>query len=490
MRTLVLVVIVCALASGASAQEPQRLSVRGTDIVNANGEVVSMRGINFGGWLMMETWIPSIEMEWHDHLPRLAKEAGIESELRMAEKDLGEFKDDVEAVSSYIGRLHDLLKTRVPADKFEQYLRLFEKEPPQYAAKDMDETMRKRFGNYGAAEVWNAFHDTWLTEHDFQLARALGFNFVRIPFWYRWFESDDKPGEFSDYGFRYLDKAVEWARNQGLYVMLDFHAAPGCQSPWDHTGELSNARLFQDENFQNRTFAIWKAVAAHYRGNPTVFAYDALNEPFSATGLENWSTVHDGIYKAIREADPDTIIAMEEGYKLEEEPWKTTGFFPDPKAMKWDNVMYSFHFYSGPDPELVKVGAPADHDKCLKEVLRVGRMEQKRCGVPIYLGEFNTMGDKPEDVAGMKKIITAFNEEGWHWSPWTWKFVNDDNEATIWGVYQYKRPWPGTPNMHRDSKEYILDLIGRMKTENFTLHEPYAQVLRECLMQPVRAAGK
>ena len=490
MRFFTCTAITLMITMTAWAQAPDRLEVRGKDIVNSKGEVVSMRGINFGGWLMMETWIPSIEMEWHDHLPRLAKEAGIEAELKKAEKDLGEFKDDVESVGSYIGRLHTLLKTRVPAEKFERYLHLFETEPPQYAAADMDKTLRKRFGDYGAAEIWNTFHDTWLTEHDFQLARAFGFNFVRIPFWYRWFESDDNPGEYCDYGFRYLDKAVEWASNHGLYVMLDFHAVPGCQSPWDHTGEMSNARFFKDEGFQKRTFAIWKAVAAHYRDNPTVFAYDAVNEPFSAVDEGNWTAVHDGIYKAIREADPKTIIMMEEGYKLEQMPWKKTGFFPDPRKMGWENVVYSFHFYSGPDPELVAINAPANHDKCLKEVLRVGRMEQKRCNVPIYLGEFNTMGGKPEDIAGMKKMISAFNKEGWHWSPWTWKYVNDDNESTIWGVYQYKRPWPGTPNMHRDTKEYILDLISRLRTENFSIHEPYAGILRECLVQPVSSAAK
>ena len=48
------------------------LIVKGRDVTTTDGKVMSMRGMNFGGWLLMETWIPSIEMEWHDHLPRLA----------------------------------------------------------------------------------------------------------------------------------------------------------------------------------------------------------------------------------------------------------------------------------------------------------------------------------------------------------------------------------------------------------------------------------
>ncbi len=490
MRAVVMIAMVAfATTLSAQPQAPERLSTRGKDIVNAKGEVMSMRGMNLGGWLMLETWIPSLEMEWHDHLPRLAKEIGIEAEMKASEKELGELNDDVERVTDYISRLHAVLKNKVPGDKFDQYMKLYEKEPPLFAARNVDDMLRQRFGDYGAAEVWNLYHNTWITESDFQLVRTLGFNFVRIPFWYLWFESDSRPYEYSDYGFTYLDKAVQWARNQGIYVMLDFHGAPGGQSPWDHTGELSRAEFFTNEAYQKRVYALWKAVAARYRDNPTVFAYDALNEPFSAKGCEDWTRVHDGIYKAIREADPQTLIIMEEGYKLEEEPWKTKGFFPDPKAMKWENVVYSFHFYSGVDPLFTTRAGEADHQKRLKEVLRVGRMEQQRCGVPIYIGEFSTMGEKPRDLEGMKSIISAFNREGWHWSPWTWKYVNDDGQGTIWGVYQYTRPWPGTPNMHRASKASLLELIPQLRTENFTLHEPFARLLEGCLLEPVRSAG-
>jgi len=114
--------------------------------------------------------------------------------------------------------------------------------------------------------------------------------------------------------------------------------------------------------------------------------------------------------------------------------------------------------------------------------------EQKRWGVPIYIGEFSTMHDLPNDIAGMKMIMARFNELGWHYSPWTWKYVNDTGEGSIWGVYQFNLPWERTPNLHRDSKEFLLNLISKLGTENFSLHEPYGNILREVLAQPVRAA--
>lgn len=475
-------VALVSLTIAAQAAEPvAKLRVEGRDIVQPDGARMLMRGINFGGWLMMETWIPSIAHEWHDYLPRLATEAGLGGAMEVAQKAVGEFNDDIESISDYVQRLNKALEAQAPPDKFKAYLERLEMYPPVYAASDMDLLLRKRFGDYGAGRVWNAYHDTWITETDFQLAGAMGFNFVRVPFWYRWFERDAAPYDYNSYGFEYLDKAVTWGKRHGVYVMLDFHGAVGGQSPWDHTGELSRAAFFKTPEFQHRTAALWKAIAARYAQEPTVFAYDLLNEPYSAKDLAHWSEVHDLLYRAIREVDTKTIIVMEDGYKLEEEPYMTEGFFPTPQSMAWENVMYSFHFYSGADPELGPTEEVAAHRKRLEEIVRIGRMEQRRCNVPMYLGEFSSMDDKPSDMEGMRAFLEAFTKEGWHWSPWTWKYVDDDQEGTIWGVYQYAESWPGTPDLHTISQEDLLGFISRLNTRNFRPKEPYAQILRQCL---------
>ncbi len=460
---------------------------------------MSMRGMNFGGWLLMETWIPSIEMEWHDHLPRLAEEAGVLEELKKSLKIIGEFMPDeddsgafspmAETHQSYIARLNTELQKHAPAEKYAAYMELFEREPSVFAAKQMDAILRQRFGDVGAQRLWDAFHDTWITERDFQLARAHGFNFIRIPFWYRWFETDDAPYRYHEYGFSYLAKAVAWAEKHGLYVMLDFHGAVGGQSPWDHTGTLSEIEFFRNKEYQKRTAALWREIARRYKDNPVVWAYDLLNEPFSATDTDNWAEAHDLLYDAIREVDPDKIVVMEDGYKLEFPRWTKKGFFPSPRKMGWENLIYSIHFYSGADPLFSDEKGLADHDKRSQEVLRLARLVQDRHDVPIYFGEFSTMGDHPNDIEGMRTFLTMFNRHGFHWSPWTWKYVDDDNEGTIWGLYQYAKEWPVTPNIHRDSLESLLKVVARYTMDDFVLMQPYGNVLNECLAQPVRAAS-
>jgi hypothetical protein len=43
--------------------------------------------------------------------------------------------------------------------------------------------------------------------------------------------------------------------------------------------------------------------------------------------------------------------------------------------------------------------------------------------------------------------------------------------------------------MYRDSKQSLLDTIALLTMDNFSLCEPYAKVLRECIVQPVHSAG-
>ncbi|HIL69720.1 MAG TPA: glycoside hydrolase family 5 protein, partial [Verrucomicrobia bacterium] len=430
--------------------------------------------------------------------PRLAEESGILKELKESLEALGEFLPDegengefrpmAYTHDAYIAKLNAELKMRAPAEKYAAYLEVFEREPPVFAAKQMDQILRKRFGDKGAEGVWDAFHDSWITERDFQLARAHGFNFIRLPFWYRWFESNDSPYQYHDYGFRYLNKAIGWAEKHHLYVMLDLHGAVGGQSPWDHSGSMSEIEFFKNMEFQKRTAALWKEIARRYKGNPVVWAYDLLNEPFSASDTKNWAEAHDMLYDAIRAEDPDTIVIMEDGYKLEFPKWTKTGFFPDPTRMGWEKLIYSLHFYSGPDPLFSDERGLADHDKRSAEVLRLARLVQDRHNVPIYFGEFSTMGNHANDIEGMRVFLSMFNEHGLHWSPWTWKYVDDDNEGTIWGLYQYAKEWPEIPNFHRDSLESILKVIARFNMDDFVLQEPYANVLNRCLAQPVKSA--
>src|SRR5262245_45562049 len=42
---------------------------------------------------------------------------------------------------------------------------------------------------------------------------------------------------------RYFLKAIKWARKYGIRINLDFHALPGSQNGWNHSGRLGTVNV-------------------------------------------------------------------------------------------------------------------------------------------------------------------------------------------------------------------------------------------------------
>lgn len=473
---------------GAAADELPWITTRGRDFVDERGEVVAMRGVNLGGWLMMETWIPGIALDWEAHLMFLAREAGIERELLSAYEVAGEFDDDTTSIQIYLADLRAAMVGIAGAERTDAYWTKVGEELPVVDPRTLHRLLVTRFGEEGAARFWRAWHDTWIDESDFRRIAELGFDFVRIPFWYVWFQSDEAPYPILEEGegFRTLDRAVEWGRAHGVRLWLDLHGAPGGQNPWEHSGDIYKGELFKDAEAKARTYSLWKAIAARYSDEPVVFAYGALNEPASALGREDWIEVHDGIHDAIRSVDPRHVIVMEDGYKLEEEPFLSKGFFPDPSELGWTGVAYSAHFY--------QTGSMEAHNARAAMLREIGLREQARTGVPMIVGEFNAIHDSPAGLEAMRFYARVFNEAGWGWAPWTWKFTGAaPQDRTLWGVMQFDAASHGewkTPVVQRASLEELLEAVARLRSENFAPKPHYAGVLREALAAPAVSAER
>jgi hypothetical protein len=418
-------------------------------------------------------------LEWDVHLKKLADETGVAAEFAEALKKTGKFDDDTMTYDGYRDRLKEYLDQTAGVEKSAPFWALLEKEPPILDAVALDRVLRTRFGDAGAAEIWDAFHKTWITGADLKVAREIGFNFIRLPFWYWWFEDDASPGTFKEYGFSLLDRAILLAKENGLYVLLDFHGAPGGQNVWEHNGQMGRGVLFKDEVCQQRTFTLWKAIAQRYKDEPAVLGYDCLNEPASARDIDEWYKVHEGIYQAIREVDARHMIIMEDGYKSEELPYLMKGWFPVAADKGWTNVVYSFHFY--------QAGPLERHEGNSRMIARMARKERARCGVPVYFGEYNTISDNADSIKAMGLYCSSFNENGFHWSPWTLKYTGVGPEKTLWGILQYAGAWEPM-DIHRDTKETLLKKIARFDAANFKVHEAYAAEMKRCCAQPVVSA--
>jgi len=144
-----------------------------------------------------------------------------------------------------------------------------------------------------ATSVLTNHWNTWITESDFEAIAAAGLNHVRLPIGYwAWDVSGGEP--YIQGQLPYLTKAVTWATNQGLKVIVDLHGAPGSQNGFDNSGHRGDATWANDGTSGSdvqRTDAIIKQIANLYKDNPEVVPIIApLNEPAGFDG-DNWLAV-------------------------------------------------------------------------------------------------------------------------------------------------------------------------------------------------------
>lgn len=79
----------------------------------------------------------------------------------------------------------------------------------------------------------------------------------------------------------YLDKAVDWAGQYGLKVIIDLHGAPGSQNGFDNSGHRVDYPTWHTQSGAvARTNAIIKTLVSKFANNPSVVPIIApLNEP-------------------------------------------------------------------------------------------------------------------------------------------------------------------------------------------------------------------
>ncbi len=116
-------------------------------------------------------------------------------------------------------------------------------------------------------------------EQDFALIRELGFDFVRLPLCYRsWCPQPERDWRQRDEAvLREIDQAVEWGREYGIHVSLNFHRAPGYsvnrsfQEPFN---------LWTDAEALEACAWHWAQMAARYADvSADQLSFDLLNEP-------------------------------------------------------------------------------------------------------------------------------------------------------------------------------------------------------------------
>jgi endoglucanase len=267
-----------------------------------------------------------------------------------------------------------------------------------------------------AAQFWKEYRQEYITEADIHRISELGFNSVRAVLDYRWFLSEREKPVYQGEGFELLDNLVHWCKKNGIYVIIDMHAAPGGQTGANIDDSANDQpELFMNSTNQDRLEALWVKIASRYKDEPTVAAYDLLNEPLpdrtgaSAKYKRDLEPLYKRLTQAIRAVDKKHMITVEGANWANDWSVFSTPFDT--------NLVYQFHYYCWTVPTTLN---------------GIGQFleQRKRLGAPIWAGE---TGEKDDAIYWGTTDFFEANNIGW--SFWPWKKMDARNAP-----YSVKRP--------------------------------------------------
>jgi endoglycosylceramidase len=148
-------------------------------------------------------------------------------------------------------------------------------------------------------------------EETMKIFKTWGFNCIRLGI--IWDGLEPEPGKYNEAYLKEIDRRIQWAANQDIYVFLDMHQdlygakysdgapdwatldegqphytgavwsdsyliSPAVQTAFDNFWK--NAPASDGIGIQDHYANLWKHIAERYANNTTVIGYDIMNEPF------------------------------------------------------------------------------------------------------------------------------------------------------------------------------------------------------------------
>ena len=223
------------------------LHTSGTNIVNASGAIIHLKGLNLGGWFIMEKW--------------------------MCPLDSGSLPDTYSAITN--------LDSRFGVATEQSLIHAYQTN--WITDADLNNIASAGYNCVRMPVWWGNFYSITNTTSAGWRADA----------------------------FTVLDWLVTHCAARGIYVIIDLHGVVGGQSASDSTGRQNQNQYWTNSLARSQTAYLWSQIAAHYNGNSAVAGYDLVNEPFGTYSIADVWPVYTNLYATIRAVDPGHMIIME-----------------------------------------------------------------------------------------------------------------------------------------------------------------------------------
>ncbi|MAM19158.1 MAG: cellulase family glycosylhydrolase [Christiangramia sp.] len=331
-------------------------------------------------------------------------------------------------------------------------------------------------------EKTQQFYDKWLQNFtqkaDIDSLKAWGFNSVRLPMHYNLYTSpverevEKGKNTWLEKGFAMTDSLVSWCKANDMYLILDMHATPGGQGHDVNISDRDTSKpsLWESKENQDKLVALWKKLADRYKDEPTIGAYDMINEPnwsfeegININGIEDSKNeplkdLMIKITKAIREVDNNHIIIIEgngwgNNYSGVLPPWD-------------DNMVLSFHKYWN-----------NNNQESIQKFIDF----RDQYNIPIWLGE---SGENSNVWFADAISLMERNDIGWCW--WPLKKIGFNNPLEIKmnpGYENILNYWKGEAEKPSEDEafEAMMQLAENTKIQNNIIHY---EVIDAMIRQP------
>ena len=289
-------------------------------------------------------------------------------------------------------------------------------------------------------DFYQQWRDNFITKDDIDYIASLGFNSVRVALHYELFLTPDQKAVrnnvitnmfaghdlykaalqtwyddgslFVDQnveGFQVIDRLVDWCEDNGMYVILDMHAAPGAQgSDLNICDGFFANNLWKFPVFQDVLDQLWLSISNRYKSEPRIAMYELINEPNNVPGAG--PAIHDltqRLLATIRANDDNHLICIHgNAFGNFYDFLEPFTFFPN-----W-GLVYSAHRYG------IDLSDDFGGNGHPNQINRMVDMINFRAthSVPIYVGETGEYSN-----AWLMQNIANIESAGIGWSHWTYK---------------------------------------------------------------------
>ncbi len=359
--------------------------------------------------------------------------------------------------------------------------------------------MKLQYYNEGqsASQVeafYQAWRDNFITKEDIDYIASLGFNSIRLPMHYElfltpsqravrnnvitdlyyghdvykdalrdWYDNNQLFNDTSVDGFQTIDRLLEWCEANGLYVILDLHAAPGGQgSNVDIADTFHANNLWDFPVFQDVTDRLWLRISQRYKDEPRIAFYDLINEPNNVPG--GGQTMHPLFQRLIttirNNGDNHMLMIQGNGWGNNYDYLEPFTFSPN-----WGLVYNAHRYWIAPEDDWV----PDPNPNQINKMINLINFRDAH-NVPVWVGE---TGENTNEW--LRQNIAWLEEHNIGWAHWTYKRHDVGENAAIMRL-------PGS--YPADGASVMAEVLENIKFQNAIPNHNTIAVVTELMPDP------